>query len=336
MTSRKAHGWDHNSLAGDPMFVDPARGDFRVQDESPALKLGFKNFPMDRFGVQDPALKAIARGPELPAIGPAGGGAGVAAGDVYWQGAKVRGLEGEEFSAFGVGREEGGVHLSEVAPGSAAAAAGLRRGDLVQRVNDGGVKTPEELLRATDLAGGKPMELLVIREQAERKMEMTRYIRVVSEISDGEFISLPLLPESGVHPVKSVSTSVGSSNEPLAVLHDGRLARNYGPVFRNGVVGAVYKVELGAAVTVSGIRTWSYGQGGGRGEQRFTLYGLGGDSARIPLATVRAAGEGARFTASEVSMSDGGPLGSFHALEWVTRPVCPPEANTAFQEVQIR
>ena len=51
------------------MFVDPANGDFRVQDGSPALKLGFVNFPMDQFGVQKPALKAIARTPEMPKIG---------------------------------------------------------------------------------------------------------------------------------------------------------------------------------------------------------------------------------------------------------------------------
>ena len=51
------------------MFVDPADGDFRVKEGSPALKLGFVNFPMDQFGVQKPELKAIARTPEMPKIG---------------------------------------------------------------------------------------------------------------------------------------------------------------------------------------------------------------------------------------------------------------------------
>jgi len=31
------------------MFVDPAHGDYRVKPGSPALALGFKNFPMDQF-----------------------------------------------------------------------------------------------------------------------------------------------------------------------------------------------------------------------------------------------------------------------------------------------
>ncbi len=57
---------DEHSIVADAMFVDLARGDFRVKDGSPALKLGFVNFPMDQFGVQKPELKAIARTPEIP------------------------------------------------------------------------------------------------------------------------------------------------------------------------------------------------------------------------------------------------------------------------------
>jgi hypothetical protein len=50
----------------DAQFVNPAQGDYRVKEGSPALSLGFVNFPMDRFGVQRPALKALARTPVLP------------------------------------------------------------------------------------------------------------------------------------------------------------------------------------------------------------------------------------------------------------------------------
>ena len=57
---------DEHSIVADAMFIDPANGDFRVKDDSPALKLGFVNFPMDQFGVQKPELKAIARTPEIP------------------------------------------------------------------------------------------------------------------------------------------------------------------------------------------------------------------------------------------------------------------------------
>ncbi len=46
----KAAGLDANSVVADPMFVDPSAGDYSVKDGSPALKLGFKNFPMTGFG----------------------------------------------------------------------------------------------------------------------------------------------------------------------------------------------------------------------------------------------------------------------------------------------
>ncbi len=44
-------GFDRNSVYADPLFVDPARNDFRVRPESPALKVGFKNFEMGLWGI---------------------------------------------------------------------------------------------------------------------------------------------------------------------------------------------------------------------------------------------------------------------------------------------
>ena len=44
-------GWDRHSVFADPLFVDPGRGDYRVKPESPALKLGFKNFEMGTWGL---------------------------------------------------------------------------------------------------------------------------------------------------------------------------------------------------------------------------------------------------------------------------------------------
>ena len=64
----KNKGVDKNSISGDPLFVNAKEGNFQVKSNSPALKIGFKNFPMDKFGVQKPALKAIAKQPEIPEI----------------------------------------------------------------------------------------------------------------------------------------------------------------------------------------------------------------------------------------------------------------------------
>jgi hypothetical protein len=47
------------------------RGVVLEMDGSPALALGFANFPMERFGVQKTELKALTRTPVLPSPEPA-------------------------------------------------------------------------------------------------------------------------------------------------------------------------------------------------------------------------------------------------------------------------
>ena len=46
-------GVDAHSLAADPLFVDPAGGDFRLKPDSPALKLGFVPIDLSKVGLQD-------------------------------------------------------------------------------------------------------------------------------------------------------------------------------------------------------------------------------------------------------------------------------------------
>lgn len=45
-------GHDVHSLIADPLFVAPERGDFRLKQDSPALKLGFKPIDLSRVGVR--------------------------------------------------------------------------------------------------------------------------------------------------------------------------------------------------------------------------------------------------------------------------------------------
>ena len=108
-------------------FVDPAHGDYRVKDGSPALALGFVNFPMDQFGVQKPELKAIARVPQLPQPKmPAPPSATRDAAPVTWLGASVRNIADEgEMSAFGLPGVTGVLVLERsggVGPGQSRAA----------------------------------------------------------------------------------------------------------------------------------------------------------------------------------------------------------------------
>ncbi|MDW5290111.1 PDZ domain-containing protein [Formosa sp. PL04] len=62
------NGTDAHSAFGNPKFKNPKKGDYTVAADSPALKLGFKNFPMNLFGVQNPELKAIAKTPIIPKL----------------------------------------------------------------------------------------------------------------------------------------------------------------------------------------------------------------------------------------------------------------------------
>jgi len=60
-------------------------------------------------------------------------------------------------------RETTGVVVRTVRPDSAAAAAGLRSGDVIQEVNRKPVTSPEEFQRELRLAGAQPVLLLVNR-----------------------------------------------------------------------------------------------------------------------------------------------------------------------------
>jgi len=174
--SRPAGG-DGHSISADPMFFDPARGDFRVKDGSPAFQIGFRNFPMDRFGVKKPSLRVIAGTPVIPPLR--------AANDpvmnplkekpAQWLGATLHSLQGEEFSAFGVSKEDGGVQLVKVPKGSAAAREGLKENDLVQQVNGMKVSHTDQLFAALRKSKQAPVKLLVIRNQQPLEVKLQRW-----------------------------------------------------------------------------------------------------------------------------------------------------------------
>jgi hypothetical protein len=47
----QALGFDHHSVFGDPLFVDPNKQNFRVRPDSPAIELGFYNFDIAGVGL---------------------------------------------------------------------------------------------------------------------------------------------------------------------------------------------------------------------------------------------------------------------------------------------
>jgi len=54
----QAAGQDTHSQVADPLFVDAARGDYRLRSESPALALGFQPLPIEQMGCYADPLRA--------------------------------------------------------------------------------------------------------------------------------------------------------------------------------------------------------------------------------------------------------------------------------------
>lgn len=349
------HGSDTNSLVGEPMFVDPVNGDYRVRDDSPALKLGFRNFPMDQFGVRKPELRKIARTPKLPEVKAIGAPPVVAAeapksDDVrYWQGARIRDIGGQEYSAFGVAKDSGGVHLQAVPLGSAAARDGFMTDDLLQSLNGNAVKCIADLLMRQNRATGQPMKIGLVRGQKAQTVRVERYVYVVAETSqtpDG-FAILPVKPADQVVAIRKIETQPATGNEKLETLSDGMLGLNYGPVFGNGTVGGLYKIDLGESVKIAEINTWSSNFEIRRGPQSFAVFGCNSPEDPIRdlsdrkkftlIAEVDTIGTASReFQATGIRAAGGESFGNFRWLIWRVNPVTGAGENTSFQEIQVR
>ncbi len=54
----RAAGMDAHSSVGDPRFVDPERGDYRLRPDSPAFSLGFQPLPLEQMGCYQDPLRA--------------------------------------------------------------------------------------------------------------------------------------------------------------------------------------------------------------------------------------------------------------------------------------
>jgi hypothetical protein len=166
--SRK-HGRDLHSLAGDPQFADAAHGDYRVGEQSPALKIGFKNFPMDQFGVASADLRREARTPEF------GAKAASSRGNERvhdWLGAKAKTVTTlGEVSAAGLS-STAGVILLEVPQNCAAAKAGLKPIDVIIEADGKPVRTFRDLERLVQPGSGRACRLQVMRGQKPQSIEV--------------------------------------------------------------------------------------------------------------------------------------------------------------------
>ncbi|MHB1034386.1 MAG: PDZ domain-containing protein [Pirellulales bacterium] len=340
---------DAHSIVADAMFVDPANGDFRVQEGSPALKLGFVNFPMDQFGVQKAELKAIARTPEIPTLGNPSAPARKepsAEPVSYVLEAPMRDISGlGDRSAYGL-PDESGILFLAVPAGGPAAKAGLQKDDVIRGCNGQPVQTVNDLQKLRDKAAGKKLTLSIQRKQNQVTVEVSDYAYVVIETSGtSTFKTVALAPASAVLPAKVSAGGSPTNNDSIESLLDGKVASGYGPIFANGVERGMYKLDLAEVKSIAQVNTFSALRT--RARQNFVLYGSNADSdpgwkvtdatVFTPIISVDAShGTPTAFEATSIRRGNGKPLGNYRWLVWVVSPVTQDRGeNTAFQELQV-
>ncbi|UMB53762.1 PDZ domain-containing protein [Lutibacter sp. A64] len=167
------HNRDIHSIYGNPMFKDPANLDFSVAENSPALKIGFKNFPMGRFGVQKPSLKAIAKTPKVPIIEKITENKKESSSVVVWLKNKIKSVESkEEQSAYGLNLAEGVIVLEVFKESPAVKNNGLKIGDVILKASEKKIKTVNDFLKVNVENTNGKIDLLIMRNQSEKEISI--------------------------------------------------------------------------------------------------------------------------------------------------------------------
>lgn len=165
---------DANSLYGNAKFIAPERGDFTVAHDSPALQVGFKNFPMTGFGVVSERLRIDAQSPKIHfPEGSVGRQSGVVK-TTQLLGSAIKSLTTDaEVSATGM-YNKSGVILLTVGPDSPMAKFGFRADDVVLEINSEKTLDDVHLVKQMrNLKKGKN-KAKVWRAQEPHAMEFSR------------------------------------------------------------------------------------------------------------------------------------------------------------------
>lgn len=163
---------DKNSICGDPEFIDPKNLDFRISDKSPVHKIGFKNFSMQNFGVQEKNLKRLAKKPDSPILILSNEDI-VSDKKINWLGANIKSITtlGER-SATGL-NDKSGILILNVSTNSLADIAGLKSKDVIVECEGNEVKNIFELLKIYQSNNWKgKLDLGIFRNQKLIKLEI--------------------------------------------------------------------------------------------------------------------------------------------------------------------
>ncbi|MEO6285241.1 MAG: PDZ domain-containing protein [Dyadobacter sp.] len=171
LTIARSNHTDTHSKFGDAAFINPEKGDYGVKNSSPALSLGFKNFPMDQFGVRIEKLKVMAAKVAFPVLLNAELEKNMQ--EMTWLGAKIRNVQGlGDRSAFGL-PDEKGIVIVDIPESSILAKSGLQNNDVIVQANKekaDNVVRLEAIRQQVNWTG--QMDVEVLRNQKNVKLKL--------------------------------------------------------------------------------------------------------------------------------------------------------------------
>lgn len=172
LINARGNGTDAHSVAAAVEFEDPAGGDFRIRESCSAVfDMGFRNFPMDCFGVVSPRLRAIADAPVLPV--PMSAPVSPEDEPTRWYGWMVKNLRtlGER-SATGMDSERG-VLVVVMSGFDSAFKEILKVNDVILGFNGCDTDSVEQLMEATAKTDKtQPTVIRLFRDQHELTIEI--------------------------------------------------------------------------------------------------------------------------------------------------------------------
>lgn len=164
-------GVDLHSAFGDPKFLNEKTGNYQVEPNSPALLVGFKNFPMD-FGVNEPRLKRITSSPKINPVNTKLSLKKSAT--VAWLGGVVKNIENlGERSAAGLHNNNGAL-IVQVPNNSIAFKNGLQKGDVIVKLDDKSIASIADLLKIYNTIKWKgDCTIVIVRNQTEQQLAIS-------------------------------------------------------------------------------------------------------------------------------------------------------------------
>ena len=153
-------GWDVHSVIANPQFVNPKALDYRVKPGSPAMALGFVNFPMDQFGKPgapqpgpiDFVEETLAQSDSEPLMG----GTVASVSDMSIQ------------SVLG-SPDMTGIYFESVSENSYAADQGFKKFDAIRSVNGTPITTKQSFWKIyNSLEPGVTVSITLLRNQHEQ------------------------------------------------------------------------------------------------------------------------------------------------------------------------